>query len=343
MITSKLTGGVWSATPTPLTAERRLDSAAVHRLVEHHVTMGVTGLMLAGTCGEGPWLTEADREGLIRTAVAANRGRLRLAVQVTDNSAARTLANAEQAAAWGAEFAVVAQPYFFLNGTPDRLLGYYREIARRSPLPVGFYDRGKASAYGLTEAQLGELLTEPNIVMVKDSSQQATRRDAFLAARRRRPELILLDGDEFDCVSYLQAGYDGMLLGGGIFNAAIALGIIRAVRAGEAAEAARLQARMNDLMLRVYGGPKIECWMTGLKELLVQMGIFSTNANLLDYPLTDHCRRQITEAVSGADGLGYRADLFAPAGGARHPQGPEEDTALPFAPEAPRGRTEPAA
>ena len=308
-----ITGGVWSATPTPLTTERRLDAASVPRLVEHHVKMGVTGLMLAGTCGEGPWLSDRDREEMIRATVAAAGGRLRIAAQVTDNSALRTLENVEQAAAWGAEIAVVAQPYFFLNGTADRQLAFYKEIARRSVLPVGFYDRGKASPYVMPETHLAELLAEPNIKMVKDSSQLPAHRDVFIAARGRRPELILLDGDEFDCVSYLQAGYDGLLLGGGIFNAGLAHRIIRAVRAGDAAEAARWQARMNDLMLRVYGGPKIECWMTGLKELLVQMGIFSTRANLLDYPLTDACRRQITEAVSGVDGFGFKSDLFVPA------------------------------
>ena len=108
----------------------------------------------------------------------------------------------------------------------------------------------------------------------------------------------------------MQAGYDGLLLGGGIFNAALAIKIVAAVRAGEIARATELQERMNDLMYRVYGGPKIECWMTGLKELLVQLGVFSTNLNLLGYPLTDQCRTQIKAAVSGTDGLGYRADLI---------------------------------
>ena len=200
-----------------------------------------------------------------------------------------------------------------INATADRQLRFYREAARGSALPVGFYDRGKASAYVMPEAQIAELLTEPNIAMVKDSSQMGAHRDVFLAARQLRPEMILLDGDEFDCVSYLTAGYDGLLLGGGIFNGGLALRIIAAVKAGNAAEAARLQARMNDLMLRVYGGPKIACWMTGLKELLVQMKLFSTNTNLLEHPLTPECLRQITDAVSGADGLGYRADLFGPA------------------------------
>jgi 4-hydroxy-tetrahydrodipicolinate synthase len=308
-----IAAGVWSATPTPLNAAGRVDVPSVERLVEHHVRMGVTGLMLAGTCGEGPWLPQSDRETLVRAVVAANGGRLRVAVQVTDNSAARTLDQAEQAARWGAEFAVVAQPYFFLNATPERQLSFYRDVARGSPLPVGFYDRGKHSPYMMPDAQLHELLDEPNIVLVKDSSQLPAHRDLFLAVRKRRPGLVLLNGDEFDCVNYLAAGYDGLLLGGGIFNAGLAHQIMRAVRSGDIAKASALQSRMNDLMWRVYGGPKIECWMSGLKELLVQMKIFSTRNNFLGFPLTDSCLKQLSEALSGADGLGYRADLLEPS------------------------------
>ncbi len=307
-----LTGGVWSATPTPLDAAGRVDVPSVKRLVDHHVRMGCTGVMLAGTCGEGPWLTDADRETLVRTAAGHSAGRLRLAVQVTDSSAVRTLHNIEEAKRWGAEIAVVAQPYFFLNATPDRVLGFYRDIARGSALPLGYYDRGKGSPYMLPESHLPELAAEPNIVMIKDSSAIATRRDLFIAARKAKPGLILLDGDEFDCVNYLRAGFDGLLLGGGIFNAGIARRLVAAVKGGDFAGAQRLQERMNDLMYRVYGGPKIECWMSGLKELLVQMGIFSTRQNLLGYPLTESCQKQITEALNGTDGLGYRADLLEP-------------------------------
>jgi len=306
-------GGVWSATPTPLNAARRLDVDAVPRLVEQHLRLGVAGVMLGGTCGEGPWLRADDRAALTQATVAAARGRLRVALQVTDNSAGRVLANIEQAAAWGAEIAVVDAPWFFLNGTPERKLAHYREIARQSALPVGFYDRGKHSPNALPESHLADLLAEPNIVMVKDSSQTETRRDLYVAAMQARPGLVVLDGDEFNCVSYIRAGYSGLLLGGGIFNGAIANRLIAAARAGNLAEAEQLQARMNDLMLRVYGGPKIECWLTGLKELLVQLGVFTTNVNTLAYPLTDTCRAQIRAAVDGSDGLGYRADLFGGA------------------------------
>lgn len=317
MSKAALKGGVWSATPTPLTSDYRLDVASVRRLVAHHVGMGVTGLMLAGTCGEGPWLRERDREALARMAVESAGGRLRVAMQVTDNSSIKVLDNIEKAAAWGIEVAVVSAPAFFLNATPERILAHYRDIARASPLPVGFYDRGKYGPNGVPDNLLLELLTEPNIVMVKDSSTQEARRDLYLQARKARPGLVILDGDEFEAVRYMQAGYDGLLLGGGIFNGILAARIIEAVKSGRVAEAERLNERMKDLMWRVYGGPKIECWLAGLKELLVRMGIFSTRTNILGYPLTDTCRDQIAAAVDGTDGLGFRADLFPRSAPAR--------------------------
>ena len=111
-------GEVWSATPTPLTPDRGLAVPSVARLVEHHVKVGVTGLMLAGTCGEGRWLSDEDREEMIRATVAASQGRLRIAAQATHNSAIRTLRNIERAAALGVEIAVIAQPIFDASKPP---------------------------------------------------------------------------------------------------------------------------------------------------------------------------------------------------------------------------------
>jgi 4-hydroxy-tetrahydrodipicolinate synthase len=303
-------GQVWSATPTPFLSDGRVDVASVRRLVAHHVDLGASGIMLGGTCGEGPWMRDADREVLARTAVDAAAGKLGVALQVTDNSAVRVLDNIAHAQAWGVAIAVVAAPSFFMNVTPRRLVSHYTTIARNSGLPIGLYDRGSHSPYVVPESSFPELLAEPNIVVVKDSSQQESRRRAYLAARGARPSLILFSGSEFDCVDYLAAGYDGLLLGGGIFNAAIARQIMAACAAGNLEGASALQARMNDLMYRVYGGEKIECWMTGLKELLVQLGVFSTHFNLLEYPLTAACVAQIQAAVDGSDGLGFREDLI---------------------------------
>ncbi|HNC25084.1 MAG TPA: dihydrodipicolinate synthase family protein [Opitutaceae bacterium] len=307
---------VWSATPTPFLPDGRVDVPSVQRLVTHHLALGVSGVMLAGTCGEGPWMLDSDRDTLVRATVDAAQGRLGIAVQVTDNSARRVLHNIERAAAAGAQIAVVAAPSFFLNATPRRLVQHYVEVARQSVLPVGLYDRGKASPYVVPDELLPEILAEQKIIVVKDSAQQAARRAAYRKCRDARPGLLIYSGSEFDCPEVLADGYDGLLLGGAIFNGRLARAIVAAVRAGDLKRAQQIQDRMTDLMHRVYGGPAIECWMTGLKELLVQLGVFSSNHNLLGYPLTPQCLAQIRGAVSGSDGLGFRDDLLPARAGA---------------------------
>jgi len=162
---------------------------------------------------------------------------------------------------------------------------------------VGIYARGTFGAVVVPNDALAKIYAEKNVKLVKDSSTDPGRRDIALAARKKRPELLLLNGNEFDCVSYLQAGYDGLLLGGGIFNGFLAGQIMAAMAAGKIKLAGRLQQRMNRLMFDVYGGKQIKCWLSGQKKLLVEMGLFGTWLNYLNYPLTKGCERAIAKVM----------------------------------------------
>jgi 4-hydroxy-tetrahydrodipicolinate synthase len=299
--------GVWSAAPTPFDDKMRIDVASVKRLVEHHLRLGVKGVFLAGTCGEGAWMPERDRRTLVQATVAAAKGRLVISVQVTDNSAARILDNMALAQEDGADMAVIAPPYFLMNATPANVQNLYVEAIRKSPLPVGIYDRGTHSSVSVPDTVLKALYAEPNVVSIKDSSSDPVRRDIALAARRKRPELRLLTGNEFMCVEYLEAGYDGLMLGGAAFQGHLAGLIMQAVAEGNLPLARRLEERMIRIMYAVYGGKKIKCWLSGEKKILVDLGVFKTWKSYLNYPLTDSCCRAI-EGVLAKD-----ADVLLPS------------------------------
>lgn len=288
---------IWSATPTPFTDTLKVDKPAVKRLVEHHVRLGVSGLFLLGTCGEGAFMTDRQRTELVAAVVKHNSGRMRIAVQVTDNSVGRITDNVRWAADLGADVAVIAPPYFFPVPRLEALYDLYAEAAAGSPLPVGIYDRGKHGAVVIPNAILKRIYALPQVTMLKDSSSDPERAQIALAARRKRPELLVLDGDEWVADHYVKLGYDGLLLGGAVFNAHLAGLIGKAVRAGDEVTAAKLQQRMNRLMWDVYGGKKISCWLAGLKHLLVEMGIFSTHRNLLGYELSRSCAQAIARAL----------------------------------------------
>jgi 4-hydroxy-tetrahydrodipicolinate synthase len=304
----KIPGGVWSAAPTPFTDTMETDTDSVKRMVDHNLRLGVKGLFLAGTCGEGAWMPERQRRSLVQVAAEHAVGRLVVAVQVTDNSAARILYNANLARDDGADIAVIAPPYFLLSATPRRILSLYQQAIRESPLPVGIYDRGSFGPVTVPDAVLRAIYAEKNVVLVKDSSTQPGRRKIALAARRKRPHLRLLNGDEFNCVEYLKAGYDGLLLGGGAYNGYLAGQIIQAVQAGDLDLAEKLQRRMNRIMYSVYGGKNLRYWLSGEKRLLVEMGIFRTSKSFLDYPMTENNIRAIGRVLE------KNADVLLPSG-----------------------------
>ena len=312
MSTSSASIPVWSATPTPFHENLTPDAASVERLVEHHILLGVQGIMLGGTCGEGPWMPMDDLVEVVRVAAAASVGRIRIAAQVTDNSVRRMLGHIERLQAVGAEYAVVASPYYLMNATPKNVFDLYLEVIRSSALPVGFYDRGQQAAYPVENEFLPELLAEPNVLLVKYSSQDKDRLAIYLESAKRRTGLPVLTGGEFNCDEILRAGCHGLFLGGGIFNARLARAVGDAVQAGNGDAAQKIQARMNELMYRVYGGPQITCWLTGLKYLLVQLGVFSHTTGYLRHPLTPECKAAIDEIVTGRDADHYRESLVAP-------------------------------
>ncbi|MFV0336736.1 MAG: dihydrodipicolinate synthase family protein, partial [Chthoniobacterales bacterium] len=135
--------GIWSATPTPFTKDFNIDLPSTQRMIKRHIDLKCDGVMLGGSCGEGPWIRTSDLQNLVTHSIECSEKKLKIAVQVTDNSENLVLERINSAKKWGADFAVLAQPYFLMNSTPTRLLAYYSDICERSSLPVTFYDRGK--------------------------------------------------------------------------------------------------------------------------------------------------------------------------------------------------------
>ena len=255
--------------------------------------MGTAGLFLAGTCGEGPWLPEKEKSRLIKSAVAAAQGRLKIAAQVSDNSAPRILENIAMAGDAGADYVMIAPPTFMENATPERVFGLFEEAVNRSSLPVGIYDLGKHRAIAIPEDRLARLYRLANVKLVKDSSGSPTRRKIALDVLKRKPGLALFNGDEFACLPYLEAGYNGCMFGGAAVIAPEVRQIINLYQAGKLAAAQQADEAMKDILYGVYGGKTIECWLTGLKYYMVQRGVFATYASYLGYPLTRSCRGYI--------------------------------------------------
>ena len=281
---------IWSATPTPLTSDLAVDIPSVVKMIHEALTNGVQGVFLAGTCGEGPWLPDREKSRLVRTAVAAAEGKLKIAVQVTDNSVPRIVDNITRAEDDGANIAIIASPATFMNPTPSRIAALFTDAAMASSLPVGIYDLGRHRPVVIPEDRLKDIYQLPQVTLVKDSSGSPDRRAIALAARVEKPGLLLFNGDEFRCLDYLEAGYNGFMFGGAAAVAPQLKKIVALFASGRLEEARAVEAEMKQVLFGIYGGQSISCWLTGLKYYMVRRGLFASTASYLGYPLTEECR-----------------------------------------------------
>ena len=291
--------GVWSATPTPFTETMEIDTEALPRLVDHHLRLGVKGLFLGGTSGEGPWLTDSDRLELAKNIAKSNQNRMLLAMQITDNSAVRMIDNIKRIEDSGADIAVIAPPFFQVNANQEYLKKLYFEVIENSSLPVGIYHRGKHSSVVIEIDTLAEIIAHPKVLMVKDSSSNAAVREMVCEViQKRKDELFALNGDEFNSVPYATAGYDGFMFGGACFNGFMANKIFEMAKAGDVDGAQAMQEYMNNIMLRVFGGEGLSCWLAGQKQMMVELGVFNTCKTIINYKLTDECAKTIRQIVN---------------------------------------------
>lgn len=277
---------VWSAAPTPFTADGKLDREAICKLADHHVKLGIKGVFIAGTCGEGAYLTDSVTAELAKLSVEAAAGRMKIAMQITDNSVPRLLDNLKRGADAGVDMAIIAPPNVAINYDQDYLYDLYSKTAKASPIAIGIYHRGAAAPVNMHAETIARLSEIENIIMLKDSACKEHDTNVLLAARDARKsskQFFAYSGNEFDCVGAAIAGYDGMTIGGGCFNGKMAKDIFELAKAGKIEEAKALQSRMNDLMFDIFGGKNITCWLAGQKQLMVELGIFSSNYCLCNY------------------------------------------------------------
>lgn len=289
--------GAWSAMSTPLTEEGKVDSDALYKLIEHQLKLGIKGLFLAGTAGEGPFLPDQERLRLAELTMRYTAGRIPIAMQITDNSAERMIENLERYQEL-IDIAVIAPPFFQRDANDDFLVDLYNQVIEASKIPVGIYNRGKYSSVYITPEVLSRILDNPKVILCKDSASMPEFTAAIMEVKKRRNgELAVLCGDEFNCVEYLKQGYDGVLFGGGCFNGAYAAEMCRLAAAGEYARAQKIQDHLAEVMYKVFGGKNIECWLAGQKELMVRLNVFNTAKTFLSYQLTEECSRMIDEVI----------------------------------------------
>jgi dihydrodipicolinate synthase/N-acetylneuraminate lyase len=192
---------------------------------------------------------------------------------------------------------VVIAPPFMVAELCNRnfVRRYFLESVEAARIPVGIYVRMPLSRMELDIPLWEEIAANPRVKFVKDSSGSAEYRQHFLKFKRR-PEMTLLTGAEFDVIAAVEEGYNGCLMGTGVLNSGLIGRALTALAAGDRAGALAWQERSNALLYDLFRRD-ISAWMAGLKYALHKVGLFRSEFSHLAYSITDEDRRRIDAAL----------------------------------------------
>jgi 4-hydroxy-tetrahydrodipicolinate synthase len=186
-------GGLLTAMVTPFHADGALDLDAAQALARWLVDHGSQGLVVAGTTGEGPTVTDDEKRDLWRAVKEAVT--VPVVAGAGSNDTAHSVEMAHAATEAGADGVLVVTPYYN-RPSQEGIHRHMSAVAAATPLPVMVYDipvrTGRAIAL---DTMLSLVRSVPNIVAVKDSTRDPARTARLYAKAPSSFEIYCGDDD----------------------------------------------------------------------------------------------------------------------------------------------------
>lgn len=283
---------------TPADAEGRVDPGALRALLARLVGSGVDSIGLLGSTGTYAYLSRAERRRALETARDATAGRVPLLVGVGALRTDEAVRLAQDAQGAGAAAGLLA-PVSYTPLTDDEVFEHFATVARESGLPLCIYDNPGTTHFRFGPDLVGRLARVPGIVAVKSPAPEPEGVAAHLAALRAAvPEGFPLGySGDWNAAEALIAGGDAWYsVVAGLFPEA-GLAILRAVRAGDAAEARRLDARLRPLwdLFRAFSSLRVVYACADL------MGLCHAAPPRPILPLPEAARQRVADTLRALD------------------------------------------
>lgn len=228
---------------TPFTPEGMIHRSTLRDLVEHFIELGMDGLYLCGSTGEGLLLSEAERSLVVETAVDAVDGRVPVIVHVGDSSTRAAQQLTRQARVLGAD-GVASIPPFYYHFSGAEIAAFYRALKETAgELPLYFYNIPDLINSRLDVDLARDLFEDGVIQGMKYTHHDMLTLQGIMEACGGG--LNVFSGPDEKLLSFLVMGVDGGI--GTTYNCMpeLFLGIYRAYRAGDLDRARVLQQQAN--------------------------------------------------------------------------------------------------
>lgn len=201
-------GNLLTAMVTPFREDGSFNGGAAADLAEHLIETGNEGVVVAGTTGESPTLTDEEKLDLFRVVVERLGGRATVVAGTGTYDTRHSIELTTEAEKLGVDAIMAVVPYY--NRPPqDSLYKHFRAIAESTSLPVMLYNVPGRTATNLLPETVARLAKIDNIIAIKEASG-----DMEQVAEIRRvtpPDFDIYSGDDGQTLPILSLGGTGVV------------------------------------------------------------------------------------------------------------------------------------
>lgn len=270
---------------TPFNSDNSINFDALRKLVRLQIDGGTDFLVVQGTTGESPTLSQDEKMEILKAVIDENKGKLKIVYGVGGNN---TLAVGEtlKKVPAGVDGILSVSPYYN-KPTQNGIIEHYKYIANCTDLPIILYNVPGRTGSNVLPATTLTLAGIKNIVAMKEASGNM---EQIMELIRLRPEGFgILSGDDAITMPLIAAGADGVI---SVVANAFPEKFSKMVHASQKGDIPMARKEHYDLlpitkMFFEEGNPG------GVKVALKTRGIMDSHMRLPLFPVSDGLRNCI--------------------------------------------------
>ncbi|MFB4162722.1 4-hydroxy-tetrahydrodipicolinate synthase [Alteribacillus sp. JSM 102045] len=284
-------GRLLTAMVTPFDENGAIDKPALEPLVEHLISTGTEGLVVAGTTGESPTLKSDEKLFLFQRVKEIAGNRAFVIAGTGTNDTAYSAALTEKAAALRVDGVMAVTPYYN-KPSQEGMYFHFETIAKASTLPLMIYNIPGRCIVNLQAETLLRLSKIPNITSVKEASGDMEQISYVIEESPHN--FYVYSGDDSMTLPIMSVGGNGV-----VSVAAHIIGnemnqMINSFTKGEAEIASALHRKLLPKMKACFIAPN----PSPVKAMLDQLGLVSKYTRAPILPLNEAEMKQLEQWFS---------------------------------------------
>ncbi len=197
--------GLCTALVTPF-RDGRVNDEMLEKLILRQVEAGVDAVVLAGTTGESPTLTQEEKLELFRRGVEIAAGRCKVLAGTGSNDTAKAVELSVRAAELGVDGLLVVTPYYNKCTQPG-LVKHYAAIAQAAGIPVIAYNVPSRTGVDISVDTCRALTKLPELAGIKEAGGDISKVGRILASC----DLPVYSGNDDQTVAVMALGGAGVI------------------------------------------------------------------------------------------------------------------------------------